>query len=290
MWAGLLAERGIALCDLLGRLVDQPADAQRTVLLHQPDTDVKFTVRLASGAGQIPPSLLRIPFSRRHLPAADRAKVLLPAHRAERGGLVSVAVEHGPLHAAGQLSAVEAVFVRLHGSLIRGDALRETQLLADERRMIRVAQRVVRGTGGRDVHHLHGRRQRLLRAGAVGLRIEDQLRVVPARRPSALQTEHREIFPQDRDIVKAPRQKHAVLAAPRGKLRGGLREAHALFAQQTVADTGQRGNLAVHFLKIFGSDEDLELVRDLLLLRHAHSADLHDLAAHRRRQRLFRAV
>ena len=180
--------------------------------------------------------------------------------------------------------------MRLHGSLIRGDALRETQLLADERRMIRVAQRVVRGTGGRDVHHLHGRRQRLLRAGAVGLRVEDQLRVVPARRPSALQTEHREIFPQDRDIVKAPRQKHAVLAAPRGKLRGGLREAHALFAQQTVADTGQRSDLAVHFLKIFGPDEDLELVRDLLLLRHAHSADLHDLAAHRRRQRLFRAV
>ena len=36
VWAGLLAERGIALCDLLGRLVDQPADAQRTVLLHQP--------------------------------------------------------------------------------------------------------------------------------------------------------------------------------------------------------------------------------------------------------------
>ena len=40
-------------------------------------------VRLASGAGQIPPSLLRIPFSRRHLPAADRAKVL----RSRDGGI-----------------------------------------------------------------------------------------------------------------------------------------------------------------------------------------------------------
>ena len=141
------------------------------------------------------------------------------------------------------------------------------------------AQRVVGGAGRLDVHHLHGGRKRLLRAGAVGLRVEDQLRVVPARRPSALQTEHREIFPQDRDIVKAPRQKHAVLAAPRGKLRGGLWKTHTLFAEQTVADAGERGDLAV-----------LELVRDLLLLRHAHGADLHDLAAHRRRQRLFRAV
>ena len=33
-----------------------------------------------------------------------------------------------------------------------------------------------------------------------------------------------------------------------------------------------------------------EIVGDLLFLRHAHSADLHDLAAQRRRQRLLRAV
>ena len=33
-----------------------------------------------------------------------------------------------------------------------------------------------------------------------------------------------------------------------------------------------------------------ELVGDLLVLRHAHSADLHDLAAQRRGQRLLRAV
>ena len=57
-----------------------------------------------------------------------------------------------------------------------------------------------------------------------------------------------------------------------------------------VADAGERGDLVVHFLKIFGPDEDLELVRDLLLLRHAHGADLHDLAAQRRGQRLLRAV
>ena len=199
-------------------------------------------------------------------------------------------MEHGPPHTAGQFRTVEAILVRLHGGLIRGDAVRETQMLADKRRVIRVAQRIVRSAGGGDIHHLHSGRERLLRAGAVGLGVEDQLRVVPARRPPALQSEHRKILPQDRDIVKAPRQKHAVLAAPRCKLRGGLWKTHTLFAEQTVADAGERGDLAVHFLKILRPDEDLELVRDLLLLRHAHGADLHDLAAHRRRQRLFCAV
>ena len=240
--------------------------------------------------GQIASSLLRVPFSRRHLPAADRAAVFLSAHRAERGGLVRVAVEYRAADTAGQLRAVEAVFVRLHGGVIGGDALGQPQPLADERRMIGVAQRVVRGAGRLDVHHLHGGRKRLLRARAVGLGVEDQLRVVPAGRPSIGKAEHGEIFPQDGNIVKAPGEEDALFPAPGLKLGRSLRKAHALFAQHAVADAGERGDLAVHFLKIFRPDEDLELVGDLLVLRHAYGADLHDLAAQRRGQRLLRAV
>ena len=119
----LLGERGIALGDLLGRLVDQTADAQRLILVGQADADIKIAVRLTVGLGQIASSLLRVPFSRRHLPAADRAAVFLSAHRAERGGLVRVAVEYRTADTAGQLRAVEAIFVRLHGGVIGGDAL-----------------------------------------------------------------------------------------------------------------------------------------------------------------------
>ena len=51
------ARRGIALGDLLGRLVDQTADAQRLILVGQADADIKIAVRLTVGLGQIASSL-----------------------------------------------------------------------------------------------------------------------------------------------------------------------------------------------------------------------------------------
>ena len=64
-----------------------------------------------------------------------------------------------------------------------------------------------------DAHDLHRRRQRLLRARAVGLGVENQLRVVPGIDPRGVHAVEREIFLQNYNIVEAPRQKRRAQCA-----------------------------------------------------------------------------
>ena len=90
------------------------------------------------------------------------------------------------------------------------------------------------------------------------------------------------------DVEADEEERHEECHLPDGVHQEG--EEHEDDREKEHVHAQERGDLAVHFLKIFRSDEDLELVGDLLVLRHAHGADLHDLAAQRRGQRLLRAV
>ena len=172
--------------------------------------------------------------------------------------------------------------------LVCRNSFRKLQARADQRRVVRVAQRIMRGPARLDLHDLQRRFQRLLVARAVGLRIENELRVVPPARPIGLHAVHGQILPEHRDIVKAPRQNGDVLAAPCAELLDRLSERDAVLPQDAVADAGELGHLAVHFFEVFRPDQHLKFIADLLILAHAHRADLHDLAAHRAWQRLPR--
>lgn len=55
-----------------------------------------------------------------------------------------MSVAHAAKQAARKLRAVKPVFVLLRGLFIGGDTIREVEPAANERRMIRVSQRVVR--------------------------------------------------------------------------------------------------------------------------------------------------
>ena len=192
------------------------------------------------------------------------------------------------LDTAGQLRAMEAVFMLLRRLLIRRDALGKAEPAADQRRVVCISKRVMRRAARLNAHHFHRRFQRALGGRAVGLGVEDELGVEPAAHPAVLQAVERQIFAQNHDVIKAPRQENAVLAAPCAKTLGRLGERHAGIAQHGVLDACEAADLAVHFLKIFRSDQDLELVCNALILQNAHCADLHDLTAHGRRQRPFR--
>ena len=82
--------------------------------------------------------------------------------------------------------AVETVGVRTHRMGIFGNAAFHVQTAANQRGVVRIAQRVVRGAARLDADQLHCRRQRLLRRAGAGLRVEDHLRVVPCLDPVRL--------------------------------------------------------------------------------------------------------
>ena len=90
----------------------------------------------------------------------------------------------------------------------------EAKSAADERRVVGVSERVVGRSCRLDAHDLHRRTQRLLRARAVGLGIENQLRVIPFIHPRRIHAVEREVFLQNHNVVEAPGQKGAVFAAP----------------------------------------------------------------------------
>ena len=62
----------------------------------------------------------------------------------------------------------------------------QIQFCADQRRMVGIAQRIVGRPGGLDAEELHSGLQGLLGSGAVGLGIEDHLRVIPTLYPAVV--------------------------------------------------------------------------------------------------------
>ena len=111
--------------------------------------------------------------------------------------------------------------------------------------MVGVAQGVVGGAGRLDAEHFHGGFQRLLGGGAVGLGVEDHLGVVPFLREPFVQAEKPQIFPKNADIVKAPGQKHHIVAAPFPELPDRLGERHAHIPQTGFLDAGELADPAV---------------------------------------------
>ena len=204
-------------------------------------------------------------------------------------GLVRVSVAYAAKQAARKLRAMEPIFVLLRSLFIGSDTIREVEPAANERRMIRVSQRVVRRSRRLDAHDLHGRRQRLLRARAVSLGVENQLRVVPGIHPRRVHAVEREIFLQNYNIVEAPRQKRRVFAAPVVKRLHCLAEGLAPLLENGILDACEARDLAVHLFIIGRTDQRLKLVGDLAVARHANRADLDNLAANGARQNLFRA-
>ena len=191
---------------------------------------------------------------------------------------------------ARKLRAVKAVLVLLRRLLIGVDALCEAKPAADERRVVGVSERVVGRSCRLDAHDLHRRTQRLLRARAVGLGIENQLRVIPFIHPRRIHAVEREVFLQNHNVVEAPGQKGAVFAAPVVKRLHCLGKRLSLLLENCVLDAGQTCDLTVHFFIICRADQRLKLVCNRPLAAHADGADLDNFSANRAGQDLFCAV
>ena len=242
------------------------------------------------GHGHIASALLRDPLAVRHGRAALRAVAAQLVHGLHGLGVVGIAPEHRAADAALRRRAVEAVGVALKRLAVFGDAAPEVEPAADHGRMVGVAQRVVRRTGGGDAHQLHGRRERFLRRAAAGLRVEDHLRVVPFLDPVRLAVVQQDVVLQNADVVEAPRQEDAVPADPRAKALQCLPEGQPLLAQGRVLQAGELGDAGVELFIVFRADEHLKLIGDRAVLEQAHRADLNDLPVDLHREHLFGGV
>ena len=175
----------------------------------------------------------------------------------------------------------------LQGLVILRRALFQIQPGTDQSGMIGVPQGVMGGAGGLNAKHLHGRLQGFLGGRAIGLGVEDHLRVIPPLRKGGIQIEKLQIFPQDPDIVKAPGQEHNVRPAPIPEQLHRLREGHPLLPKPGLLDSRQLTDPAVEMAVVLGLDHDLKFIRHLLRLGDPHRADLNDFSADRNRQRLL---
>ena len=162
---GLFGGAAVAFGGFAVRAVDEAVGPERSVgVFCQTHADEKIAVGCARGHRHKPASRLGQPLAERERPAANRTDGLVCRHRCKRVRFVRIPVAHMARQTARKLRAVKAVFMFSGGLLIGGDAAGKIEPAANDRRVIRVSKRVVRRARGLDAHHLHGGRERLLRA------------------------------------------------------------------------------------------------------------------------------
>ena len=112
---------------------------------------------ITGGQVHIPPSRLGNPLPGLHGLFTVGAKVFRPGHGSHGRPFIGVAPVDPPGDAAGQLRAVEPVFVGFHGPAVLRHAPLQIQTGTDQRRVVGVAQGVVGRTGGNDAQQLQCR-------------------------------------------------------------------------------------------------------------------------------------
>ena len=182
------------------------------------------------------------------------------------------------------LGAVVLLFAAgMGGKLPRGGAVLlqsrlQIQMCADKRRVVGVAQRVMRDARLLDLKVLHRRGERLLVAVSVRLQIINDLEIDPAGDPVPVEIMDDDVLLQDALVVAAPGEECHVIAAPFAELlqRGG--EVCSL-CQTLAVKAGELFHFVMHPLEVDGLDVDLELLAGRHVVVQLHGADLNDLAS-----------
>ena len=206
----------------------------------------------AGGHRKIPPSRLGIPLPGPHRPAADRADVLRAAHRAEQLRPVFITLVDARARHPGSSAPWKLFSHGRAATAICRNSFRKLQARADQRRVVRVAQRIMRGPARLDLHDLQRRFSAfwLLEPSVCALKMSCALYHRLAQSASMPCTAR---FSRSTAISSKPHVR-MVISSPHHARNCSIASANGMpcSPQDAVSDAGELGHLAVHFLKYFG--------------------------------------
>ena len=164
------------------------------------------------------------------------------------------------------------------GVVVLLQSLGKVELGADERRVVGVAERVMRHTGLLNGEVLHRRGEGFLIFVAAGLDVVNELEIDPVCDPVPVKIVDDDVLLHDPPVIVAPGDEHRVLAAPFAEMLKYCGERVAV-AEALLVNAGKLFDFVMHAAEVYGPHVGLKFLRGAEIIVELHRADLDDLAA-----------